>query len=284
MIKIYTQRGVTIREVPYSVFTFSGGEIQVKIDSDVELFGLIWFEAELNTSDSIISLLLLKDAIDQMVIEDSRLKVMPQIRLVLPYIPYGRQDRACASGEAFSLSVFAKLLNTAKFDRVTTWDVHSDVSFLIDRLVNKSQTALYARRLDFSKYDALVSPDAGARDKVADLGKSNGLPVIRGYKSRCPETGNLTGFGYFGDIMRVNGANLLIVDDICDGGGTFLGLAKELLEGGAASVDLLVTHGIFSKGLGLLLDNGISNIYTTNSIINNMFLDTYSPNFTVIEI
>lgn len=280
MIKIYTQRGVTIREVPYSVFTFSGGEIQVKIDSDVELFGLIWFEAELNTSDSIISLLLLKDAIDQMVIEDSRLKVMPQIRLVLPYIPYGRQDRACASGEAFSLSVFAKLLNTAKFDRVTTWDVHSDVSFLIGRLVNKSQTALYARRLDFSKYDALVSPDAGARDKVADLGKANLINVVEGYKSRCPETGTLTGFGYDGNVK---GAKLLIVDDLVDKGGTFLGLAKELLEGGAESIDLLITHGIFSGGIDLLLDNGIDNIYTTNSFKRNLTL-TDNPRFNLIEI
>lgn len=56
----------------------------------------------------------------------------------------------------------------------------------------------------------------------------------------------------------------LIVDDICDGGGTFVGLAKELRAAGATRVYLYVTHGIFSKRLPL---EGIDHVYTTDSFL-----------------
>ena len=59
----------------------------------------------------------------------------------------------------------------------------------------------------------------------------------------------------------------VIVDDLCDGGGTFIGIAKDLRERGARRVFLIVTHAIFSKGLepfrGLL-----DRVYCTNSFAN----------------
>ena len=61
------------------------------------------------------------------------------------------------------------------------------------------------------------------------------------------------------------GRDCLIMDDICDGGGTFVLLAEYLLRHGAASVGLAVTHGIFTKGIDILFDAGISRIYTTDS-------------------
>ena len=60
----------------------------------------------------------------------------------------------------------------------------------------------------------------------------------------------------------VKGKKCLIVDDICDGGGTFVGSAKLLIEAGADRVDLYVTHGIFSKGIPI---HCIDHVWTTNS-------------------
>jgi len=54
----------------------------------------------------------------------------------------------------------------------------------------------------------------------------------------------------------------MIVDDICDGGATFILLAKELYAAGAKEVNLFVTHGIFSKGLIPLYEAGIKRIFT----------------------
>ena len=58
---------------------------------------------------------------------------------------------------------------------------------------------------------------------------------------------------------------MLIVDDLCDAGGTFIGSAQVLRDAGARSVSLYVTHGVFSKGVENLLNNGIDAIYTTTS-------------------
>ncbi|CCJ77069.1 Ribose-phosphate pyrophosphokinase [Cronobacter muytjensii 530] len=58
---------------------------------------------------------------------------------------------------------------------------------------------------------------------------------------------------------------VLIVDDLCDAGGTFIGSAQVLRDAGARSVSLYVTHGVFSKGVENLLNNGIDQLYTTTS-------------------
>jgi ribose-phosphate pyrophosphokinase len=97
-------------------------------------------------------------------------------------------------------------------------------------------------------------------DKVAQ--HFGGLEVIQGMKKRDLKTGELTGFDFYGEVR---GKDLLIVDDICDGGGTFIGLAGKLRYEGAKSISLYVSHGIFSRGIEILFDCGIEMVYTTDS-------------------
>lgn len=68
------------------------------------------------------------------------------------------------------------------------------------------------------------------------------------------------------DDVDLTDKTVMILDDICDGGRTFIEAVKHLREAGAKRVELYVTHGIFSKGVENLLDNGIDHIYTTNSL------------------
>lgn len=63
-------------------------------------------------------------------------------------------------------------------------------------------------------------------------------------------------------MKTLNDKNILIVDDICDGGATFMLLTKDLYKRGAKSINLFVTHGIFSKGLKPLKEAGINRIFT----------------------
>ena len=79
-----------------------------------------------------------------------------------------------------------------------------------------------------------------------------------GEKVRDQLTGNIVRYKIVGEPV---GKNVLIIDDICDGGMTFKLLAKDLLAAGAKSVVLFVTHGLFSKGLQTLKDSGIQRIY-----------------------
>jgi len=80
----------------------------------------------------------------------------------------------------------------------------------------------------------------------------------------------------------IKGKDALIVDDICDGGATFIGLAKELLILGANSVSLFVTHGIFRSGTDIIFESGISKIITTNSLPQT--IENHKGEFHVIKI
>jgi ribose-phosphate pyrophosphokinase len=111
----------------------------------------------------------------------------------------------------------------------------------------------------------VVSPDAGSEKRAGRVAKRFGLPVIYGYKVRDVTTGALSGFGVQEIPADLKDKPLLVVDDICDGGGTFLGLGEKLKEQGARA-DLYVTHGLFTKGTGVL-SKVYDNIYTTDTVI-----------------
>jgi ribose-phosphate pyrophosphokinase len=66
-----------------------------------------------------------------------------------------------------------------------------------------------------------------------------------------------------------NGKDVLIVDDICSGGRTFIEISKILSQRNVGKIYLYVTHGIFDIGIIPILDSGICKIITTNSFIEN---------------
>ncbi|KAG1390037.1 hypothetical protein G6F58_013116 [Rhizopus delemar] len=96
----------------------------------------------------------------------------------------------------------------------------------------------------------LMAPDAGARKRVQALAKKLGVADVRfAEKVRDPQTGRITEPRVPDDIPA---QPVLVVDDICDGGRTFLELAAALRDKTRQPLYLYVTHGLFSKGLGEL--------------------------------
>jgi ribose-phosphate pyrophosphokinase len=111
----------------------------------------------------------------------------------------------------------------------------------------------------------LVSPDAGAYKKVYDVAKKFDIKnIITATKVRDMVTGNILRteipvLDQHKDLIYV------IVDDICDGGRTFVELAKVIKENRpTAKVYLVVTHGIFSAGFKTL-NEYIDGTFCTNS-------------------
>lgn len=176
--------------------------------------------------------------------------------LRIKYLPYGRQDKEVGNDATFALRTFAKLLNSLHFEEIIIHDPHSQTA--ID-LINNSvavypiETLLKAR--DLTDSTLFCYPDKGAVTKYTQV---YDYPSIYGEKVRDQATGNITSYKLVGNPK---GQNVLIVDDICDGGMTFKLLAKDLLDAGAKEVNLFVTHGIFSKGLGTLKESGIKRIF-----------------------
>lgn len=191
--------------------------------------------------------------------------------LELPWLPWARQDRHMVAGDSFALKVFARQLNALEFDKVIVLDPHSDAAAAaIDNMVAVAQQAclLQSRTLREAIGAGrfmLVAPDAGALKKIDAVVKAAGaMEYAILSKVRDVASGALTGFSLLaGDV---EGKDVLIVDDLCDAGGTFIGSAQVLREAGARSVSLYVTHGIFSKGIEHLLNNGVDAVYTTTSL------------------
>ncbi|WP_312043337.1 ribose-phosphate diphosphokinase [Erwinia sp.] len=190
--------------------------------------------------------------------------------LELPWLPYARQDRHMQEGDSFALKLFAGFLNQLGFNRVQVLDPHSDVAdAVINNMVSVpqhlclQQSASLVAKLQNGMM--LLAPDAGALKKihaVAQQVKAHEYGILG--KHRDLSSGALSGFSLLqGDVA---GKDVLIADDLCDAGGTFIGSAAVLREAGARSVSLYVTHGLFTRGVEALLEQGIDHIWTTTSV------------------
>ena len=245
-------------------FKFNAGEVQVSLEAfeyNVCSNSRATITARIKNSDDLMELIMVTDAV-------RRLSPLIQMTLRLPYLPYSRQDRVANPGEALSAKVFADMINALNFKKVFTYDAHSDVGVAcLDNCESSSQSYLLDELIgnDVMQDYTLISPDAGATKKTLAVAKYfEGLKVINCDKIRDTMTGEITGT-YVNWGFSMKDMRLLIVDDICDGGMTFIKIAEAVQKFKPKSIDLFVTHGIFSKGLEVLIDSGIRHVYTTDS-------------------
>ena len=169
-------------------------------------------------------------------------------------------------GDSAALKAFASLVNAMGFDAVCALDPHSNVAEnLFKCFQSMKQKDVAVHFASDPRIDLLVAPDAGAAKKTEEAAKEVDKPYITMSKVRNLKTGEITGMRIL-DAVDLTDKTVMILDDICDGGRTFIEAAKHLREAGAKRVELYVTHGIFSKGVENLLDNGIDHIYTTNAL------------------
>jgi ribose-phosphate pyrophosphokinase len=239
--------------VPLRCFTFPGGEIQVRIEGPPGPAASVTIRADLVDSDTLMALLLLTDAV-------RRHYGDPAMDLLCPYLPYARQDRVAYPGEALSAAVACRLLNSQNYRSIEVWDAHSDVSLaLLDRVRHRPAsdfaTAIVTDR------DVIVAPDLGAVKRASGCARLAGATLVHAEKTRSTDTGAITGTVVHS--APIGDCDFLIVDDICDGGRTFIELAKVLRPLTTGLVKLYVTHGIFSAGFDTLAVD-IDRIYVAN--------------------
>jgi ribose-phosphate pyrophosphokinase len=248
--------------VPVTWKQFPAGETLVRIEDEGRKRTIVSAHIDLHFTgnDDIVNLMLLVDAV-------RNAYLVEYIYLYMPYLPYARQDRVCAPGESLSVKVVCNIINSLKFDRVFVTDVHSDVGVaLLDNVVHKPQAEVAYFCAEAMRRDStvLVSPDAGANKKVLNFAKHYGFPEVRrADKLRDPLTGAIEDTIVYSE--HIGSKNFLIVDDICDGGRTFIELAKKLRPLTDGEIYLYVTHGIFSQGLPAL-GAVIDRIYCSNNM------------------
>lgn len=251
-------------DIPFQQITFPDSQPHIRLDTNtlnrLDKRAPVRVLCRMDSSVSIVTVLFVKNILDYAEFE--------HVELHITYLMTARMDRVMVDGEPFSLKVIAGLLNNASFKKIKIFDPHSEVATaLIDRsypVVNHEyvREALehYFSNNNCKNY-CLVSPDAGALKKIHKLAQYLNIDeVVECSKERDVKTGMLTNFKTV--VENLSGKTCFIVDDICDGGGTFAGTAKMLKEKGADKVVLIVSHGIFSKGVAIEF---VDEIYTTDS-------------------
>lgn len=243
-------------EIAFQSFTFSGGEPHIKIQSDFDVTQKVTVTHRVNSFNDLGLVCVTIDALKRMGVK--------MIDLFIPYFPAARQDRVMIPGEPLSVKVYADIINGLGLNKVMVFDAHSEVT---PALLNNSEVIpnyVFIEKVmkEIGNEALLISPDGGALKKIYKVSEYlGGVEVVECSKSRDVKTGKLSGFKVYADDLE--GKDCLIVDDICDGGGTFIGLAEELKKKNAGKLYLAVSHGIFNKGFESL--TVFDKIFTTNS-------------------
>lgn len=196
------------------------------------------------------------------------------VKLNVPYFLGARSDRKFEAGTSNYLkTVICPIINAQNFSRVTVLDPHSDVLEAClnnyhkhnnHRLVKDALTKIDNKDGAQSRI-CLISPDAGAYKKIFDVAKEFKIDnIITASKVRDIKTSKILRTE-IPTLDQHNDIKYVIIDDICDGGRTFIELAKAIKGSRpTAKVYLIVTHGIFSAGFKELAQH-FEGIYTTNS-------------------
>jgi ribose-phosphate pyrophosphokinase len=199
------------------------------------------------------------------------------IDLEISYLIGARSDRRFNPfSEHYLKEVICPIINAQGYGSVQILDPHSDV---VEALINNftkispswvvgNAIGMISKTPDGSDI-ILVSPDAGASKKIYDSAKYNKIDrVITASKVRDSHTGKITHTEVpLSEAFNLyyHGEKFVICDDICDGGRTFIELAKAILDKVPnAELYLVVTHGIFSAGFEEL-SKYFKRIFTTNS-------------------
>jgi ribose-phosphate pyrophosphokinase len=187
-------------------------------------------------------------------------------QLNILYMPYSRMDRK-NDEFAFTLKDVCKFIKDLKFDLIEVIEPHSDVcARLLKASRNFITPSLLSLNLDDIKPDYILFPDQGARERYESMFLYFGKPIIHANKVRDFKTGRIESLEIAGEIEQ--GANVVIVDDLCSYGGTFILAAEKLKELGAGDITLIVGHAEESILKGKIPDSDlIQKVFTTNTII-----------------
>lgn len=252
---IYTRNG----DLAFKEFTFPDGQphftLQTKNDA-----GSVTIEAAIRNPNELFQVELAGTVLKQN---------YARVHLDIRYLMAARMDRNIDGMQPHTLFVVAGMLRSFRpiFKRIRILDPHSDTAVKIFSEAGVDVRAVLPYEVVSQVLATLggdtvvVIPDKGAINRSRLLGKG-AAGFAQMFKERDPQTGHIIGMTLEDPVAN---KRCLIVDDICDGGATFVRAAEILKEAGASEVNLYVTHGIFSKKLPL---PGIKNIFVTDSYHN----------------
>ena len=193
----------------------------------------------------------------------SHLRMMNcEIDLIVSYLPYSRMDRPNGV-YSVALKCMSELINNMGFNSVIIKEPHSQESL---DLINNSEPSWWCSNIlkhvqVLCKPTSMFYPDAGALARYKPDTKES-LPFAYGRKSRDFTSGGIEKY----EIKGTVGNSVLIIDDLCSRGGTFVHAAKQLKERGAINIYLLVAHCENNIFNGEIFDH-IDTVFTSHGML-----------------
>jgi ribose-phosphate pyrophosphokinase len=265
-------------KVSFEKTKFPDGQQSIRITSDISSAVAVKIYSRFNNFKDLELILCATSALKNLGLTD--------IFLYIPYFLGGRSDRKFEDGSInYIKDIIAPIINAQHYKGVIVLDPHSDViEACIDNLDKIDNTSLVKAALgeivdSLSKFQfdisstsqiCMVSPDAGALKKIYSVAKDCGVSnVITASKVRDLSTGKILHTEVPLVNIKSSPTVFVIVDDICDGGRTFIEVAKAIrtrrpMPEYQDKIFLIVSHGIFSNGL-YDLSKWVDGIYSTNS-------------------
>ncbi len=284
-LTILQERG---QPVPFKSWDFPDGAVGFRLLSHADTTIPATIIARIQSSRDFVELVMAVGALEE---RGERV-----LKLVLPCVPNQRQDRACVNGEPVGVLAFARQVAALGIKHVTMFDPHSEVTptafkaFGMTVVAHSQATvigqfaALNKRIIDDTNL-VFVSPDAGANKKTSDLAAIYGHDsFLRADKLRDLATGKIKEIVVVNPREEVEGRDCIVLDDLGDRCGTFIGLAKALKAKGARSVEVYLTHLLLTAPLdtilGPLFEAGVTRVWGTNSYRT----DLNDPRLTVLNL
>ncbi|MEY4823213.1 MAG: hypothetical protein RLZZ75_126 [Bacteroidota bacterium] len=245
--KIAQRFGAPIGKV--NIQRFSDGEIQPVFLESVRGDYVFLVQSTFAPTDNLMEMLLMIDAAKRA----SAYKIIA----VIPYYGYARQDRKDKPRVAIGSKLIATLLESAGANRVITMDLHAaqiqgffDVP--VDHLDSSAIFIPYINDLKLQNL-AFAAPDVGSTNRVREIASyfNAEMVICDKHRKRANEIASMVVIG------DVTGRDIILVDDICDTGGTLAKAAGLLKEKGARSVRAMITHPVLSGNAYQNIENSV---------------------------
>ncbi|ULQ56786.1 ribose-phosphate pyrophosphokinase [Flavihumibacter rivuli] len=234
--KIATSFGTTLGQI--KIQKFSDGEIQPVFMESIRGDVVFLVQSTFAPSDNLMELLLMIDA--------ARRASAYKVIAVIPYYGYARQDRKDKPRVAIGAKLVANMLTAAGADRVITMDLHAaQIQGYFDIPVDHmDSSAIFIPYIEQLKLENLTfaAPDVGSANRIREIASyfNAEMVICDKHRKRANEIASMVVIG------DVTDRDVVLIDDICDTGGTLAKSAGLLLDKGARSVRALCTHPVLS--------------------------------------
>jgi ribose-phosphate pyrophosphokinase len=228
---------------------FSDGEFQPVFQESIRGDMVFLIQSTFSPSDNILELLLMIDAVRRA----SAYKVVA----VIPYYGYARQDRKDKPRVAIGSKLIANMIVAAGADRVITMDLHApQIQGYFDIPVDHlDSSAIFIPYIENLKLENLTfaAPDVGSANRIREIASyfNAEMVICDKHRKRANEIASMVVIG------EVEGRDVVLIDDICDTGGTLAKSAGLLKEKGARSVRALCTHPVLSGNAYANIENSV---------------------------